>query len=452
MTPNTLYNADVLETLREWPDGCCDMAITSPPYWGLRAYLPKDHADKSKELGSEKTIEEYIQNQVAVFREVRRVLRPWGTLWVNIANSMPDGQVLPQAWILGLALQNDGWILRSIIIWLKAWSFHDCGAGQPIEIVENGLWGEEYRQTIEPDEHNYVGSTMPESVSGWAWRRHRIKIKDEPERTEAGQLEGFRKHSGYAIQGPQFIDCPGCPKCEANGGLVLRKGAGRPTKAHEYLFLFSKSPQYYYDNEAVRELNAEPWRSGSNESKNPHNAPKESMAIQWTPGTRHYNPSGRNLRDCWCINPQPSKEKHYATFPEKLVEPCIKAGTSQVGNCPACGMPWARIMQASPDYAKKLGTWTPDTDADKNLRANIGFAANAKKEACCSDYQTLGWKASCNCNAGEPVPAVVLDPYIGAGTTAVVAERLGRNWLGIELNAAYVAIGGRRIGKEKKLL
>jgi hypothetical protein len=116
-------------------------------------------------------------------------------------------------------------------------------------------------------------------------------------------------------------------------------------------------------------------------------------------------------------------------------------------------MPWVRVIAPSPDYAKKLGTWTPDTDADKELRGHIGFAARGKKDACTADYQTLGWRAACACTeAGHPLPAVVLDPFMGAATTAVVAERLGRNWLGVEINPEYMAMAGKRLSKDKTLL
>jgi hypothetical protein len=166
---------------------------------------------------------------------------------------------------------------------------------------------------------------------------------------------------------------------------------------------------------------------------------------------KNHNPvlTSRNLRSVWCIGTQAFKGAHFATFPEALVEPCIKAGTSEKGNCPKCGRPWARVIAPSADYAKKLGTWTPDTDADKELRGQIGFAAHGKKNACTADYQTLGWKPCCKCQTGDPVPAVVFDCFSGAGTVAVVAERLGRNWIGCEINPEYIQIAQNRLANKE---
>jgi len=138
---------------------------------------------------------------------------------------------------------------------------------------------------------------------------------------------------------------------------------------------------------------------------------------------------------------------HFATFPEKLVEPCIKAGTSEAGCCPTCGEPWIRVLKPDKEYAKNLGTWTPDTDADKNLRAMIGFAAHGKKKALTAKYNTLGWKQNCECESKESIKCVVFDPFMGSGTTAVVAQKLGRDWLGIELNQNYIDMANQRLSQ-----
>lgn len=263
---------------------CC---VTSPPYYGLRDY------GVAGQLGLEPTPEEYIANLVSVFREVWRVMKDDGTLWVNLGDSynantgtgfngnkrlddancntkvfsgLPPKNLLGIPWRMAFALQNDGWILRSDIIWFKS-------------------------------------NPMPESVTD------------------------------------------------------------RPTKAHEYLFLLTKSPRYYYDNEAIKEPCK--WSSikrlgqdienqkGSDRANGGTKTNGTMKAVQFggnklnggsTYSGKEWNPSMAggaigienrkhlpypmaNKRDVWEIPTQPTREAHFATYPEKLVEPCILAGS-----------------------------------------------------------------------------------------------------------------------------
>lgn len=276
---------DALEQLRTLPDASVQTCVTSPPYFGLRSYLPSDHTDKAKEVGSEETPAEYVARLVSVFREVKRVLRDDGTLWLNLGDSyarnpkkgvkfesgsttymtnqqareenrgtpIPEGlkekDLLGIPWRVAFALQDDGWYLRSDIIWAK-------------------------------------GSPMPESV------------KD------------------------------------------------RPTRSHEYIFLLSKQSRYYYDADAI----AEPVMAGDKGSYfdkgktalHP-NQGKDKRDKQGQVGKRQYTgfnarwdaqdipPQTRNRRDVWFVNTTGYPEAHFATFPEKLVEPMILAGCPEGG-------------------------------------------------------------------------------------------------------------------------
>jgi len=335
------------------PDESVDCVVTSPPYWGLRDYglsawkggdencdhLGKPHStqagfnerwtgkgsiiDKQGSLlepyrskcgkcgarrvdsgiGLEATPDEYCANMVAVFQEVWRVLKPTGTVWLNLGDSYagsgrgpsrwnpaqemwsdqtpPTGlkpkDLLGMPWRVAFALQADGWYLRSDIIWSKP-------------------------------------NPMPESVQD------------------------------------------------------------RPTKAHEYIFLLTKSPKYYYDADAIREPLA------------PASIGRLQQTIEGQTGTTRANggmksngnfkavgdiEQGRNKRSVWEINTQGYPEAHFATYPEKLVEPCIMAG------CPLGG--------------------------------------------------------------------VVLDPFVGSGTTMAVAQRLGRRGIGTDLNEEYLALAAKRL-------
>lgn len=116
---NKIIIGDCREVLKGLPDNSVHCCVTSPPYFRLRSYLPKDHPDKNKEIGQEQTPEEYISNLVGIFHEVKRVLRDDSTLWLNISDTYKNNQMLGIPWKLAFALQSDGWLLIQDIIWTK---------------------------------------------------------------------------------------------------------------------------------------------------------------------------------------------------------------------------------------------------------------------------------------------------------------------------------------------
>ena len=249
---HVIYCGDALAVLATLPDCSVQCCVTSPPYWGLRDY------GVAGQLGLESTPAEYVEKMVAVFREVRRVLRDDGTLWLNLGDSYnsiggtvgggknvearkgtlrgwQDGlkpkDLVGIPWRVAFALQADGWYLRSDIIWAKP-------------------------------------NPMPESVTD------------------------------------------------------------RPTKSHEYLFLLTKSQRYYYDAAAIAEAltgNKHERTLNPNDSygKNPNGLGNGELSVTAFGAPNPY----RNRRSVWTVNTQPYPEAHFATFPEKLVEPCILAGT-----------------------------------------------------------------------------------------------------------------------------
>ncbi len=375
------------------------------------------------QLGLEATPESYVARMVEVFREVRRVLRPDGTLWLNIGDSFATGSsgdrriadptsehwsqtgienrararppcpglkpkdLVGIPWRLAFALQADGWYLRSDII-EEVELYCPCGCGH---VMEERIW----RHSPDRDIIWHKPNPMPESVRD------------------------------------------------------------RPTKAHEYIFLLSKSARYFYDADAVREPHAEPNRGkgeresigtvkGGSSLQSGFSQKDGGWADSWS-GIRQYNPAGRNIRSVWTITPKPFKGAHFATFPPALVERCVKAGTSERGCCPQCGKAWERVVKAT------------GISRDRNLKINTAKALAGVNEAHRlngKDYlharrATEEFRPACTCPAAVPVPCVVLDPFLGSGTTAAVAKSLGRDCIGIDLNPKYLTMARARIKAEQ---
>lgn len=297
-----IITGNAIEVLKELPDCSADCCITSPPYLGLRDY------GVNEQIGLENSVEAYINRLTDIFREVRRVLKNDGTLWLNIGDSYVSSNseysnckrkdLIGIPWLLAFALRNDGWYLRQDIIWEKP-------------------------------------NAMPESV------------KD------------------------------------------------RCTKSHEYIFLFSKQSKYYFDYEAIKEPavgfnnivpagskgtlrpnsrlrkgNSRTFRGGGVYTKG--QSFNNSAEIMRESHGNNENMTGlRNKRSVWTVATQGYKEAHFATFPEKLIEPCVLAGSRDGG--------------------------------------------------------------------------IILDPFIGSGTTAVVAKKHNRGFIGIELNPEYAEMARRRL-------
>jgi hypothetical protein len=150
--------------------------------------------------------------------------------------------------------------------------------------------------------------------------------------------------------------------------------------------------------------------------------------------------SGRNLRSVFAINPGSFPGAHFATWPPALVEPMIKAGTSERGCCPECGASWVRVVERESHFTERPGHPVRYGDTDTKSAKGYGMISIPPP-----DSTTTGWIPTCTCDAGEPVPATVLDPFSGAGTTGLVADQLGRDAVLIDLNPEYVEMAHERI-------
>lgn len=276
-----LISGDAAEQLRRLDSESVHTCVTSPPYFGLRDY------EAEGQIGLEATPQEYLERLVLAFREVRRVLRKDGTLWIVIGDSycrknrvgLKNKDLMGLPWALAFALRRDGWYLRQDIVWHKP-------------------------------------NAMPEGVRD------------------------------------------------------------RCTRSHEYIFLLSKEARYYYAADAVREPFITPARTGERRSYKPGCASSFDLTSGHLPQKGNFaglplNPLGRNKRDVWTVPSSSFQGAHFAVFPEKLVEPCVLAGSPKGG--------------------------------------------------------------------------VVLDPFMGSGTTGAAAKRLGRNFVGIDISPDYCIMAAKRL-------
>ena len=343
---------DCLERLRTLPDESVHCVVTSPPYWGLRDY------GVAGAIGLEPTLQEHLETIVTVFREVRRVLRKDGTLWLNYGDSYTAAQGInkdgsPRLPKVPTTIQNvptdrkpgqqdlpAGWSTRKV--------------SRTSRVTRDNNFG------LKPKDLMMMPARVALALQAYGWwlRSEIVWHKPNP------MPESVRD---------------------------------RPTCAHEKLFLLTKSARYFYDAEAVRTIrttpNREDFRPGAYRDQG--NAPQDNSVKtdkQRGHGRRHagfndrwdalnkeeQQASGSNLRNVWMIATRPFADAHFATFPPKLVEPCIKAGC--------------------------------------------------------------------------PVGGVVLDPFGGSGTVGLIASRLGRDAILIELNPEYAEMAERRIYSDAPLL
>lgn len=358
--------------------------ITSPPYWGLRNY------QVNGQLGLEKTPEEYVQNMVMVGREIWRVLCDDGTLWLNMGDSY--------------------------------WGGGGGNYGNPIA-AQHGQHLTNVKNKYCPD------GLKPKDLCGIPWRL-----------AFALQAEGWYLRSD--IVWSKLNPMP-------------ESVTDRPTKSHEYIFLLSKSPHYFFDQEAVREPDkgTDHWRGviDGQKSLEPSGGLKGPHRGIRTPHGR--NGTGRNIRTVWNIATQPFSGAHFATFPEELVRRCLFAGTSEKGCCLDCGKPWVRIKQRidrdwdGSKYGERVVESTGGAIGGGTSRSTLG-SSHGKLVG---SMITVGWKPSCTCNGDcpdSPVPCIVFDPFFGAGTVGVVAQKYNRRFVGLELKPEYCQMAQNRVNSQ----
>jgi DNA modification methylase len=361
------------------------------------------------ELGLEPTPELYVKHLVDISREIRRVLRQDGIFWINLGDSYSN-------WT---SINKEGGA-----------GFKDGNYG--------GRIGQYYRTSPGLKQKDLIG--IPWLVAfalradGW-WLRSDIIV--------------------------------------AKRNCMPSSVKDRCTSSHEYIFMLTKSQKYFYDADAIREPHNQ---NSIKRLKRGHHR----TGHKWETGpgdqtisndmTKALHPSGRNKRDVWWITIKGFKGAHFAVFPSSIPLTCILAGTSEKGCCPKCGAPYKRVVEKGEtdeewkracgadtegEYKGQSKKWLKQnelgkatyTGFNKRWKAKQQNASDVKRRILAGmvKKQTVNWEPTCTCNAGDPIPCTVLDPFLGSGTTSMVARDLNRSSIGIELNKEYIEIIKKRL-------
>jgi len=486
-----IFHGHVLDVLKRFPDECIDTVITSPPYWGLRDYkLPpmiwdgdpacehewtnikrkfqtvipamarmdmemgKDTKTMKRgfdidassnfcskcgawkgSLGLEPDFEMFIKHLCDIFDEIRRVLKKSGTCWVNLGDTyagsggaggdynkggLREGQprykqgknnqlprkslcLVPQRFAIEMV--NRGWIARNVLIWYKRNSM-------PSSVRDRF-----------PIDFEYIYFFI-KNVSTLYW------VNENDARLSSVKPLGIK---GVENEDWRFVDCNKCEDGLDEDGENCKRcgGTGRVKRSYwrgrdyyfEQQFETLKTKYEQYTGKATKEY-------AKNGVQNPSDVKRRIMkSIK--------KGLGRSKRCVWDIPTRPYAGAHFATFPEQLVEIQISAGCPQY-ICKKCGKPREKIIKTTGGTIGK--SWhSHENDLSEGMSQfhNFKFGGDYKRSV-------VGY-TDCGCNAGFN-SGIVLDPFFGSGTTGLVAKKLGRNFVGIELSADYIKLAKKRLG------
>lgn len=394
----------------------------------------------------------WVDALVDVFRSVRRVLRDDGTVWLECGDTHTSGMFTRQGRRRNVPQKPNGYAG-------EGWTADRSGAASA------GTYGDLGRLKAKDLVLAPFLLALGLQADGWYVRQVNIWHRPNP---------------------------------------MPESAKDRPTTAHTYVFLLSKRARYFYDGYAIRDPAANDPNAGGRQRalrrgavdyaetldlggptadrKRAMNGTKRRTVRPGVDTNGGGQGSGEmsfpldtaNARTVWSIPTEPTPFAHFATFPQALVEKCVKAGSSEHGCCSACGSPYRRVLENR--TVLETGSWH---DGDPEKRLTIGQRADPGLKLMGSDFyagysagETAGWEPTCDCLetvaeccgqayatgdcCGNPVPAqerppvvpcTVLDPFMGSGTTALVARRLGRHAVGAELSAEYLSIARSRLAQ-----
>lgn len=432
----TVYVGDCRDVLRCLPARTVQCVVTSPPYWGLRRYSGPDAVwggdplcdhdwsdcgikgggagrqgstsqrigrsnveaqitrNNSQgnvcgrcgawhgQLGNEPTPELFVQHLVECFRAVRRVLRDDGVVWLNLGDSYNAAGRTGHGTRIG------------------------CKQGTNRASATKSDW-------VRPS----ATGLKPKDLVGIPWMV-----------AFALRADGWWLRQDIIWHKPNAMPESVTDRC---------------TKAHEYLFLLTKSTDYYFDGFAIYEegTGRGPGNKQHKHRDAAHAAVNNGDHLQRTKlGLTDIGGSEtRNKRSVWTLSTHSYKGAHFATFPPNLVEPCVLAGTSEHGCCPACGTPWQRLVE-------KVRVPTRPAKDSKIAGVSADMVGNRDPLRHVTRKVHRGWQRACKCaEADAPVPCLVLDPFGGSGTVGMVASRHGRKSIIVEISREYGRLAMQRI-------
>ena len=493
---NKVIQGNNLEKLKLMPDESVDCCITSPPYFGLRDYgtatweggdpgcdhlkstdIDKDLSGcksgqkngyaakrmekvqckkcgavrKDDQIGIEATPEAYVGNLVLVFEEVRRILKPHGTLWVNLGDSyagtnaknieLKEKDLIGIPWMVAKALRKAGWYLRSSIIWEKPNPMPESVIDRPSKAHEDIFLFSKSRY------YYYDAEAIRTPATEATIQRMSQQIENQKGSSRAvGKTNGPMKAVGPGKNLRSGVDTRG-----GNQGSKISIPALPANRGHvkEHQGFKEKWDSMTKEEQIANGANKKTvWHADDNQATWKWmfaNFPEELVM----PIYEQYLQDSLNSPDVWTISTKSFKEAHFATFPEELVVPMVKAGTSEHGNCVNCGKPWQRVTKPAFDVKHTGESETAyDEKSTAGRLAKLRQAAREQGMEYNGQKIPTGWEPTCKCGIEEVEPAVVLDPFDGAGTTRLVSRKLGRNTVGVELNPDYILIGDKRNAAE----
>lgn len=458
---NQVLCGDCVEVLKTLPDESVDMAMFSPPYWGLRDY------GISGQIGLEEHPSKYIKKMVQVCQEVKRLLKKTGSMYIVIGdtyygsgvkdpsdpshgkmtrgsfcaaakasqaiqnkyqtNWLQPKQLLGIPWRVAIALQEDCWILRNDVIWNKpnhmpssvkdrltnAYDhiFHfvksrkyyydlDAIREKPTSLKPSG--NKQRKPSLQP-RNSHVGRSIP-------WSPYR---PESPPQGNRGKHKGIWGFDSFKRR-----------KIEETAEFFKEKGSGGNVDLPQPAHVLGKNPSdvIYYPPHEPRHFELLAMKgvtSGGHTGKT----------------VRHDHPDGKNPSDFWNITTKPFKGAHFAVYPEDV---CIKPILSSCPQwtCKKCGKPRERINKRVGEIVNQWGVRRkkPWFDDPREMPQKI------IKEGI---FKTIGLT---NCGCGEGFESgIVLDPMCGSGTTLAVAKKLRRNYIGIDIVPAYVKMSIERL-------